>query len=285
MAFASSFDQAGPMTRTVRDAALMLEVMAGHDPKESTSADIPVPSYEKMLTGNVKGMKVGIPTEYKSDGLDGSMKQYWEKSAQWLRDAGAEVVDISLPHTKYALPTYYVLATAEASSNLARYDGVRYGFRSPGTSLDEMYENTRGEGFGDEVKRRIMLGTFVLSSGYYDAYYIKGQKVRALIAQDFRKAFEKVDLILTPTTPTPAFSVEGAPQDPLTMYLNDVYTVTANLAGVPAISVPAGLSSDGLPLGLQLFAPAFEEGRMLQAAEVIEQAAAFPKLQDIQIAA
>lgn len=275
VAFASSLDQAGPLTRDVRDAALMLEVMAGHDPKDSTSALREVPSFEKVLNQGVKGLKVGIPREYRLEGMNEEIMKLWEKGQTWLKDAGAEIVEISLPHTKYCLPTYYVLAPAEASSNLARYDGVRYGLRVPGKTLDELYENTRNEGFGLEVQRRILIGTYVLSAGYYDAYYLKAQKVRTLITQDFNTAFETVDVILTPTTPTPAFALDEKPTDPVVMYLNDVLTVPANLAGLPGLSVPAGLSKEGLPLGLQLLGPAFEESVLFRTGHVLEQAAAF----------
>lgn len=275
VAFASSLDQAGPMTRDVRDAALMLEVMAGHDPKDSTSASLPVPSFEKALTQGVKGLRIGIPQEYRFEGMDEDITKLWEKGANWLKEAGAEIIDISLPHTKYSLPTYYVLAPAEASSNLARYDGVRYGLRVPGKTLDELYENTRSEGFGLEVQRRILIGTYVLSAGYYDAYYLKAQKVRKLIAQDFQLAFQKVDVILTPTTPTPAFALDEKPTDPVVMYLNDVLTVPLNLAGLPGMSIPAGLSKEGLPLGLQLIGPAFDENVLFRTGRVLEEAVAF----------
>ncbi|OJW49156.1 MAG: aspartyl/glutamyl-tRNA amidotransferase subunit A [Alphaproteobacteria bacterium 41-28] len=275
VAFASSLDQAGPMTRDVRDAALMLEVMAGHDPKDSTSASLEVPSFEKALNQGVKGLRVGIPKEYRVDGMAEEIQNLWEKGAQWLKEAGAEIVEVSLPHTKYSLPTYYVLAPAEASSNLARYDGVRYGHRVSGKTLDELYENTRSEGFGAEVQRRILIGTYVLSAGFYDAYYLKAQKVRQLITQDFELAFQKVDVILTPTTPAAAFALDEKPTDPVVMYLNDVLTVSANLAGIPGISIPAGLSKQGLPLGLQLIGPAFDENILFRVGRVIEEAAAF----------
>jgi len=275
VAFASSLDQAGPMTRDVRDAALMLSVMAGHDPKDATSAPRAVPSFEAALTQGVKGLRVGIPREYRLEGMDGEIVGLWEKGAQWLKEAGAEIIDISLPHTKYSLATYYVLAPAEASSNLARYDGVRYGLRVPGATLDELYENTRSEGFGEEVQRRILIGTYVLSAGYYDAYYVKAQKVRALVARDFETAFQKVDVILTPTTPSAAFALDEKPTDPVVMYLNDVLTVPANLAGLPAMSIPTGLSKEGLPLGLQLIGPAFDESVLFRAGQVLENAASF----------
>ncbi len=275
VAFASSLDQAGPMTRDVKDAALMLEIMAGHDPKDSTSAPREVPCFEKALLQGVKGLRVGIPKEYRLDDMPEDVVALWEKGATWLKDAGAELVDISLPHTKYSLATYYVLAPAEASSNLARYDGVRYGHRAPGKTLDELYENTRSEGFGLEVQRRILIGTYVLSAGYYDAYYLKAQKVRRLITQDFEQAFQHVDVILTPTTPSAAFALDEKPTDPVVMYLNDILTVPANLAGLPGISIPAGLSKEGLPLGLQLIGPAFDENVLFQAGRVLEEAAAF----------
>lgn len=275
VAFASSLDQAGPLTRDVRDAALMLEIMASHDPKDSTSACAEIPSFEKALTQGVKGLRVGIPKEYRLGGMAQDIVDLWEKGAKWLKDAGAEIIEISLPHTKYSLATYYVLAPAEASSNLARYDGVRYGLRVPGRTLDELYENTRSEGFGLEVQRRILIGTYVLSAGFYDAYYLKAQKVRHLITEDFETAFQKVDVILTPTTPSAAFAIDEKPTDPVVMYLNDVLTVPANLAGLPAISIPAGLSKEGLPLGLQLIGPAFDENVLFQAGRVIEENAAF----------
>ncbi|MEQ9608484.1 MAG: Asp-tRNA(Asn)/Glu-tRNA(Gln) amidotransferase subunit GatA, partial [Kiloniellaceae bacterium] len=275
VAFASSLDQAGPMTRTVRDSAIMLRAMAGYDPKDSTSVNVPVPDYEKALTGNIKGMKVGIPKEYRVEGMSEEIDQLWLKGIKWLEEAGAEVVEISLPHTRYALPTYYIIAPAEASSNLARYDGVRYGLREEGKTLDEMYEATRGKGFGTEVQRRILIGTYVLSAGYYDAYYNKARKVRSLIAGDFAKAYEKVDVILTPTAPSAAFSMGEKMDDPIAMYLLDVFTVPASLAGLPGISIPAGLSTDGLPLGLQLLGKAFDEETLIRAAGVLEEAAGF----------
>lgn len=276
IAFASSLDQAGVFARNVKDAALMLETICGHDKKDSTSIDKPVPEFSKAAIGNVKGLKIGIPKEYHADGMSKEIEAVWEKGKNWLKEQGAEIVDISLPHTKYALPTYYIIAPAEASSNLARYDGVRYGLRvSPeGCSIDEMYELTRAEGFGDEVKRRIMIGTYVLSAGYYDAYYRKARRVRTKIADDFKQAFEKVDAILTPTTPSAAFAV-GEKMDPVTMYLNDVFTVPASLAGLPGISVPAGNNSKGLPLGLQIIGKAFDEETVLNAAAAIENAAQF----------
>ncbi len=275
VAFASSLDQAGPVTRTVEDAALMLQAMAGHDPKDSTAVDLPVPDYRATLEGGVKGLKIGIPKEYCADGMDGAIDKLWVSGAGWLKTAGAEIIDISLPHTKYALPTYYIIAPAEASSNLARYDGVRFGLRIPGATLDEMYENTRAEGFGAEVKRRVLIGTYVLSAGYYDAYYLKAQRLRSLILRDFTQAFEKVDAILTPATPTAAFAIGDRMDDPIAMYLNDIFTVPVNLAGLPGISVPAGLSADGLPLSLQLIGRAFDEATMLRVARTVEQAANF----------
>ncbi len=275
VAFASSLDQAGPMARTVRDCAIMLEAMAGHDPKDSTSAPMPVPSFEKALTGDIRGLKVGIPTEYRPDGLSPEIETVWEQGVEWLKAAGATPVEISLPHTKYALPTYYIIAPAEASSNLARYDGVRFGLRVPGTSLDDMYKKTRAAGFGKEVRRRILIGTYALSAGYYDAYYAKAQKVRALIAEDFRKAFESVDIILTPTAPSAAFGIGENDDDPVTMWLNDVFTIPTSLAGLPGLSLPAGLSADGLPLGLQLIGRPFDEETVFKVAGVMEDAARF----------
>jgi len=277
VAFASSLDTPGPITRTVRDSAIMLGSMASYDAKDSTSVDRPVPDYEAALTGDIRGMKIGIPKEYRVDGMPDEIEKLWQQGREWLQDAGAEIVDISLPHTKYALPAYYIVAPAEASSNLARYDGVRYGLRNvgDGSSLDEMYEATRAEGFGGEVKRRILIGTYVLSAGYYDAYYLKAQRVRTRIAEDFREAFGTVDAILTPTSPNAAFPIGEKMSDPLAMYLNDVFTVTANMAGLPAISVPAGLNSEGLPLGLQIIGNTFEEGKILCIADVMEKAAGF----------
>jgi aspartyl-tRNA(Asn)/glutamyl-tRNA(Gln) amidotransferase subunit A len=275
VAFASSLDQAGPMTRTVRDAAMMLRVMAGHDAKDSTSADLAVPDFEAALTGDIRGLKIGIPREYRMDGMPIEIEQFWQRGIDWIKAAGAEPVEISLPMTKYALPAYYIIAPAEASSNLARYDGVRFGLRVEGKSLDEMYENTRAAGFGAEVRRRVLIGTYVLSAGYYDAYYLKAQRVRALIARDFDEAYKNVDCILAPTAPSTAFAIGEKSDDPIAMYLNDVFTVPSSLAGLPAISVPAGLASDGLPLGLQIIGRAFDEETVLRVAEVIEQAAAF----------
>jgi aspartyl-tRNA(Asn)/glutamyl-tRNA(Gln) amidotransferase subunit A len=275
VAFASSLDQAGPLTRTVRDAAIMLGAMAGFDPKDSTSVDAPVPDYEAALTGAVRGLKIGVPREYRVDGMPAEIEALWQQGVEWLKDAGAEPREIGLPHTKYALPAYYIIAPAEASSNLARYDGVRYGLRVPGGTLQEMYENTRAAGFGAEVKRRVLIGTYVLSAGYYDAYYLKAQRVRALIARDFTQAFREVDVVLTPTAPSAAFAIGEKADDPIAMYLNDVFTGPSSLAGLPAISVPAGLSADGLPLGLQLIGRAFDEETVLRAAEVLERAAGF----------
>jgi aspartyl-tRNA(Asn)/glutamyl-tRNA(Gln) amidotransferase subunit A len=280
VAFASSLDQAGPMTKTVRDAAIMLQAMAGHDPKDSTSADIPVPDFEAALTGDIRGKVIGIPKEYRMDGMPGEIEALWANGIEMLRDAGAEVRDISLPHTKYALPAYYVIAPAEASSNLARYDGVRYGHRaklSHGDGVTEMYEKTRAEGFGPEVQRRVMVGTYVLSAGFYDAYYNRARKVRALIKRDFETVFaEGVDAILTPATPSAAFGLgEMADADPVKMYLNDVFTVTVNLAGLPGISVPVGLDAQGLPLGLQLIGRPWEEAPLLNYAHVLESRAGF----------
>ena len=276
VAFASSLDQAGPFTRDVADSALMLEAMAGHDKMDSTSADVAMPDLQAAMQAGVKGLKIGIPSEYVMDGMDPAILKLWEQGQSWLKDAGAELVEISLPHTKYALPCYYIIAPAEASSNLARYDGVRYGARvDEGGSLDEMYAATRSAGFGNEVKRRIMIGTYALSAGYYDAYYLKAQQVRQLIKADFDAAFEGVDAILTPATPSAAFELGVKQDDPVTMYLNDVFTVPANLAGIPGISVPAGLSETGLPLGLQVLAGAFREDRIYQVAKTLEEAAAF----------
>jgi aspartyl-tRNA(Asn)/glutamyl-tRNA(Gln) amidotransferase subunit A len=278
VAYASSLDHPGPMARTVRDVAIVLRVMAGHDPRDSTSAAVPVPDFEAALTGDIRGLRVGIPKEYRVDGMPDEIEALWQQGVEWLRAAGAEPVEISLPMTKYALPAYYIIAPAEASSNLARYDGVRFGLRIEGDSLDEMYELTRAAGFGAEVRRRVLIGTYVLSAGYYDAYYLKAQRVRALIAQDFASAFERVDCILTPTAPSAAFAIGENSGDPIAMYLNDVFTVPANLAGLPAISVPAGLSGDGLPLGLQITGRAFDEETVLRVAAVLEDAASFRHL-------
>ncbi|TCU61850.1 aspartyl/glutamyl-tRNA(Asn/Gln) amidotransferase subunit A [Novosphingobium sp. PhB57] len=277
VAFASSLDQAGPMARSVQDCAIMLEAMAGFDAKDSTSLDLPVPNWEAALSGDMKGKKVGIPKEYRVDGLDEDVSKSWDDGIAWLKDAGAEIVEISLPHTKYALPTYYIIAPAEASSNLARYDGVRYGLRDlpDGANLQDMYAATRAAGFGPEVKRRILIGTYVLSAGFYDAYYTQAQKVRALIAQDFAKAFEQCDVILAPTAPSAAFGLGENVDDPLKMYLNDVFAVPASLAGLPAMSVPAGLNREGLPLGLQVIGKAFDEQGVLNAGLALEQRAQF----------
>ncbi len=280
VAFASSLDQAGPMVKTVRDSAIMLEAMAGHDAKDSTSADLAVPNFEAALTGDIRGKKIGIPKEYRLDGMPDEIETLWQEGAEKLRDAGATIVDISLPHTKYALPAYYVIAPAEASSNLSRYDGVKYGHRAKlnaGEGITEMYQRTRAEGFGDEVQRRVMIGAYVLSAGFYDAYYIRAQKVRTLIKQDFEKVFaEGIDQILTPATPSAAFGLgEMADADPIKMYLNDVFTVTVNLAGLPGVSVPAGLDSSGLPLGLQLIGQPWNEADMLNTAYALEQASGF----------
>src|SRR5215216_3781672 len=274
VAFASSLDQAGPIGRTVRDNAILLRSMAGHDPKDTTSVDLPVPDYEAALARPVKGMRIGIPKEYRLDGMPGEIETLWSQGIAWLTDAGAEMVDVSLPHTKYALPAYYIVAPAEASSNLARYDGVRYGLRVPGRDIRDMYEGTRAEGFGKEVRRRVMIGTYVLSSGYYDAYYLRAQKVRTLISQDFEECFATgVDAMLTPATPSSAFGIGEKGADPIEMYLNDVFTVTVNMAGLPAISVPAGLDAHGLPLGLQLIGRPFDEETLFSLGGVIEQAA------------
>lgn len=277
VAFASSLDQAGTITRTVRDGAIMLKAMCSYDPKDSTSVQVETPDFESALSGDVKGLRVGIPKEYRLDGMNEEIASLWDKGATWLRDAGAELIDISLPHTKYALPAYYIVAPAEASSNLARYDGVRYGLRNAPSDggLIDMYQATRSDGFGDEVKRRIMMGTYVLSAGYYDAYYLKAQRVRTLIARDFEEAYKTVDVILTPTAPTAAFALGDKSQDPIAMYLNDVFTVPASLAGLPGMSVPAGLDKSGLPLGLQVLASPFDEMTMFRVGGFLEQAAAF----------
>ncbi|WP_435166841.1 Asp-tRNA(Asn)/Glu-tRNA(Gln) amidotransferase subunit GatA [Falsirhodobacter sp. 1013] len=280
IAYASSLDQAGPMTKSVRDAAIFLQAIAGHDPKDSTSADLPVPDFEAALTGDIRGKKIGIPREYRMDGMSAEIEALWNRGTEMLRDAGAEIVDISLPHTKYALPAYYVIAPAEASSNLARYDGVRYGHRAAleaGDGIVDMYEKTRAEGFGPEVQRRVMVGTYVLSAGFYDAYYNRARKVRALIKRDFETVFaEGVDAILTPATPTAAFGLGAmTSSDPVEMYLNDVFTVTLNLAGLPGVSVPVGLDAKGLPLGLQLIGRPWDEAGLLNHAYVLERAAGF----------
>nr|WP_315383137.1 Asp-tRNA(Asn)/Glu-tRNA(Gln) amidotransferase subunit GatA [uncultured Sphingomonas sp.] len=277
VAFASSLDQAGPMARDVRDCAIMLEAMAGFDPKDSTSLDMPVPQWEAGLSADLRGKRVGIPAEYRMDGTPAEIEALWQQGIAWLKDAGAEIVDVSLPHTKYALPAYYIIAPAEASSNLARYDGVRYGLRelAEGQNLQEMYAATRAAGFGDEVKRRILIGTYVLSAGFYDAYYTQAQKVRTLIARDFDNAWSQCDLLLTPTAPSAAFGLGEKQEDPLAMYLNDVFTVPASLAGVPAMSVPGGLDAAGLPLGLQIIGKPFDEQGVLNAGLALEQRAGF----------
>ncbi|MEE2915694.1 MAG: Asp-tRNA(Asn)/Glu-tRNA(Gln) amidotransferase subunit GatA [Pseudomonadota bacterium] len=277
IAFASSLDQAGPMARDVRDCAIMLEAMAGFDAKDATSLDVAVPQWEAGLTPSLKGKRVGIPKEYRVDGMPPEIEALWQQGIDWVRDAGAEVVEVSLPHTKYALPAYYIIAPAEASSNLARYDGVRYGLRDlpDGANLQEMYAKTRAEGFGDEVKRRILIGTYVLSAGFYDAYYTQAQKVRTLIAQDFDNAWERCDVLLTPTAPSAAFALGEKNADPIAMYLNDVFTVPSSLAGLPAMSVPGGVDAGGLPLGLQVIGKALDEQAVLNAALAIEQRAGF----------
>ena len=277
VSFASSLDQAGPMAKTVRDCAILLEAMAGFDPKDSTSLDLAVPQWEANLSSDLKGKRVGIPKEYRIDSVPAEINALWDQGIEWLKDAGATPVEISLPHTKYALPTYYIIAPAEASSNLARYDGVRYGLRDvpEGGNLDAMYARTRADGFGAEVKRRIMIGTYVLSAGFYDAYFTKAQRVRALIKQDFARAFEQCDVILTPTAPSAAFALGEKSADPIAMYLNDVFAVPASLAGLPAMSVPGGLDSDGLPLGLHLIGPELDEQGVLNAALAIEERAGF----------
>jgi len=276
VAFASSLDQAGPMARTVRDAAILLRVMASVDPKDSTSVDVPVPDFEQGIEDGVKGLRIGVPREYRLAGAPPEIDALWARGIEWMRGQGADIVEVSLPHTKYALPAYYIVAPAEASSNLARYDGVRYGRRAAHAhDIGDLYERSRAEGFGAEVRRRILIGAYVLSAGYYDAYYLRAQKVRTLIARDFARAFEGCDVLLTPSAPGPAFALGEKTADPVAMYLNDVFTVTANLAGLPAISVPAGLAEDGLPLGLQVIGKAFDEQRVLRVGRAIEQAAAF----------
>ena len=275
VAFASSLDQAGPMARTVEDSAVLLGSMSGFDPKDSTSADRAVPDFAAACRRGVRGLRIGVPREYRSDGMPAEIDALWRQGLDWLRAEGAEIVDVSLPHTKYGLATYYIVAPAEASSNLARYDGVRFGARVDGEDLTDLYERTRAEGFGAEVKRRIMIGTYVLSSGYYDAYYLRAQKVRALILRDFTDAFAKVDALLTPTTPSAAFAQGEKMDDPVTMYLNDVFTVPANMAGVPGLSVPAGLDGQGLPLGLQVIGRPFDEETMFAVGAALERAAGF----------
>jgi aspartyl-tRNA(Asn)/glutamyl-tRNA(Gln) amidotransferase subunit A len=275
VAFASSLDHPGPLARTVLDGAILLGSMAGHDPRDATSADRAVPDFEAACARGVKGLRIGVPAEYRSDGMPEDIEALWRQGLDWLRDAGAEIVDVSLPHTKYGLATYYIIAPAEASSNLARYDGVRFGLRRDGADLRDLYERTRAEGFGAEVRRRVLIGTYVLSAGYYDAYYLRAQKIRALILRDFTDAFTRVDALLTPTAPSAAFAQGENMDDPIKMYLNDLFTVPANLAGVPAISVPAGLDANGLPLGLQVIGKSFDEETVFAVAAAIEQAACF----------
>ena len=275
VAFSSSLDQAGSFARNVEDSALFLQSMSGFDPKDSTSADVEVPDFMSALQGDIKGLKVGIPKEYRVDGMPKEIEDIWQKGIEWAKDAGAEIVDVSLPHTKYALPTYYIIAPAECSSNLARYDGVKYGQRVEGEDLIDTYEKTRAAGFGDEVKRRIMIGTYALSSGYYDAYYIKAQKVRRLISNDFMEAYKKCDVLLTPTAPSAAFALGENEDDPIKMYLNDVFTVPASLAGLPGMSVPAGLNEQGLPLGLQIIGRPWDEATVLKVGQAVEKAANF----------
>jgi aspartyl-tRNA(Asn)/glutamyl-tRNA(Gln) amidotransferase subunit A len=282
VAFASSLDTPGPVARTVEDCALLLESMSGHDPKDSTSADLPVPDFAAACARGVRGLRIGVPREYRLEGMPEEIEALWQQGLDWLRAEGAEIVDISLPHTKYALPTYYIVAPAEASSNLARYDGVRYGARVDGEDLKDLYERTRAAGFGDEVKRRIMIGTYVLSAGYYDAYYLKAQKVRALIKRDFDEAFTKVDAIVTPATPSAAFAAGEKQDDPVAMYLNDVFTVTANLAGIPGMTVPAGYDRQSLPLGLQVLGKAFDEETVFAVSAAIEHAANLTKLPQVR---
>jgi len=285
VAFASSLDQAGPVARTVEDCAILLGSMAGFDPKDSTSADIPVPDFAAAVARGVKGLRIGIPREYRLDGLPAEIAALWDQGMAWLKAEGAELVDISLPHTKYALPTYYIVAPAEASSNLARYDGVRFGLRENGEDLKDLYERTRAAGFGEEVRRRILIGTYVLSAGYYDAYYLKAQQVRALIKRDFDQAWAKVDAILTPATPSAAFGRDEKQDDPVAMYLNDVFTVTANLAGIPGLAVPAGQDAKGLPLGLQVLGKPFDEETVFAVGGAIERAAGFTALPALRAAA
>ena len=275
VAFASSLDQAGPLTRTVQDAAILLKSMAGYDPKDSTSANVSVPNFELALNGDIRGLRVGVPREYKREGTPPEIENLWQKGVDILKKAGAVISDVSLPHTKYALPTYYIIAPAEASSNLARYDGVRYGLRAEQAELQDMYQRTRDEGFGDEVKRRILIGTYVLSAGYYDAYYLKAQRVRALIKQDFDNVFENVDVLLTPTAPSEAFAIGENDDDPIKMYLNDIFTVPTSLAGLPALSIPGSLSDKGLPLGLQVVGKMFDEESVLKVGDVLETGVEF----------
>ncbi len=280
IAFASSLDQAGPIAKDVKDCALLLQAMAGHDKKDSTSAEVPVPVFAQFIGQDIKGMKIGIPQEFMVDGLNSEVAKYWQQAQEMLKARGAEIVEISLPHTKYALATYYIIAPAEASANLARYDGIRYGLRVNGESLDDLYINTRSSGFGKEVKRRIMIGTYVLSAGYYDAYYLKAQKVRRKIVEDFSKAFEKCDVILTPTSPVTAFPIgdKSMQENPITMWLNDVFTVSVSLAGLPAMSLPIGLSENGLPLGMQLIGKAFDEASIFKTASALEKDAKFERI-------
>ncbi len=282
VAFASSLDHPGPFARTVRDSAILLGSMAGHDPKDSTSAALAVPDFEAACARGVKGLRIGVPAEYRSEGMPAEIEALWRQGMGWLRAAGAEIVDVSLPHTKYGLATYYIVAPAEASSNLARYDGVRFGLRQDGSDLRDLYERTRAEGFGPEVRRRVLIGTYVLSAGYYDAYYIRAQKIRALILKDFTDVFAGVDALLTPTAPSAAFAQGENMDDPIKMYLNDVFTVPADLAGVPAVSVPAGLDANGLPLGLQVITKSFDEETMFAVAGALEQAAGFTALPEIR---
>jgi aspartyl-tRNA(Asn)/glutamyl-tRNA(Gln) amidotransferase subunit A len=275
VAFASSLDQAGPIARTVEDAAILLTSMAGHDPRDSTSLPVETPDFASFVGKSVKGLRIGVPKEYRVDGMPPEIEKLWEQGIAWLKEAGCEIVEVSLPHTKYALPAYYIVAPAEASSNLARYDGMRYGLRVEGANLTETYEQTRAKGFGEEVKRRILIGTYVLSAGYYDAYYLKALKVRRRIAEDFDQAFERVDALLTPTAPSAAFALGENASDPVAMYLNDIFTVTVNLAGLPGMSVPAGLDAAGLPLGLQLIGRALDEGTLFSLGGALEKAANF----------
>jgi aspartyl-tRNA(Asn)/glutamyl-tRNA(Gln) amidotransferase subunit A len=275
VAFASSLDQAGPIARTVEDAAILLASMAGHDPRDSTSLPVETPDFASFVGKSVKGLRIGVPKEYRVDGMPAEIEKLWEQGIAWLKEAGCEIVEVSLPHTKYALPAYYIVAPAEASSNLARYDGMRYGLRVDGSNLTDTYEQTRDKGFGEEVKRRILIGTYVLSAGYYDAYYLKALKVRRRIAQDFDQAFERVDALLTPTAPSAAFALGDNASDPVAMYLNDIFTVTVNLAGLPGMSVPAGLDAAGLPLGLQLIGRALDEGTLFSLGGALEKAANF----------
>jgi aspartyl-tRNA(Asn)/glutamyl-tRNA(Gln) amidotransferase subunit A len=275
VAFASSLDQAGPIAKTVDDAAILLKSMCGHDPKDSTSLDVATPDFPSFVGKSVKGLRIGVPKEYRVDNMPVEIDQLWADGIAWLKDAGCEIVEVSLPHTKYALPAYYIVAPAEASSNLARYDGMRYGLRVDGKTLSDVYQDTRAEGFGTEVKRRILIGAYVLSAGYYDAYYLKAQKVRRRIADDFVSAFEQVDALLTPTAPSAAFGLGENATDPVAMYLNDIFTVTVNLAGLPGLSVPAGLDAQGLPLGLQLIGRSLDEGTLFQLGSALEKAADF----------